>query len=124
MRLARRSSGQGKIGCIFWILLLGVAILIAVKMIPVKIRTAELHDFMVEQAKWSAGRSAEQVERSILARARELDLPLEEKNVRVEKRGQNERIIMEAEYVVPVEFPGYTYEWEFLHQVDRNIYHF
>jgi len=29
---------------------------------------------------------------------------------------------MSAQFTVPLEFPGYTYEWEFDLQVDRPIF--
>jgi len=31
---------------------------------------------------------------------------------------------MRAQFTVPLEFPGYTYNWEFDLQVDRGIYIF
>ncbi|HVS01747.1 MAG TPA: hypothetical protein VMT16_03180 [Thermoanaerobaculia bacterium] len=122
MARIRRQSGEGKLGCIFWLLLLAAASLVAYKMIPVKVQSAQLHDFMVEQARFSYSRGAGQIKKSILQRARELDLPLTDKQLRVRKdRGH---IRMEAQYTVPIEFPGYTYEWEFQHQVDRPIFVF
>lgn len=122
MARIRRQSGEGKLGCIFWLLLLAAASLVAYKMIPVKVQSAQLHDFMVEQARFSYSRGAGQIKKAILQRARELDLPLTDKQLRVRKdRGH---IRMEAQYTVPIEFPGYTYEWEFQHQVDRPIFVF
>ena len=34
----------------------------------------------------------------------------------------NGRIKIEANYVIPLEFPGYTYSWEFKHFVDRPVF--
>ena len=115
-----RQAGQGKIGCLLWILLVAVAGLVAFKMIPIKVRSSELHDFMVEQAKWAANYPEDQIEKSILTRANELQLPLDKDSVKVEK--VRERIRMEATYTVPVVFPGYTYQWKFHHFVDRPIF--
>jgi hypothetical protein len=115
-----RQAGQGKVGCFLWLLAASIAALIAFKMIPVKVKSAELHDFMVEQARFASNYPSEQIAKSILDRARELELPLTEKQLRVEK--VRERIKMEAIYTVPVEFPGYTYYWEFHHMVDRPIF--
>lgn len=115
-----RQAGQGKIGCLLWLLVAGVAALIAFKMIPVKVKSAELHDYMVEQARFASNYPTDQIAKSILVRARELELPLTDKGLKVEK--VRERIKMEAIYTVPVEFPGYTYYWEFHHMVDRPIF--
>ena len=77
----------------------------------------------MELAKFSA---AEQPRRSskkqILQRAKELDIPLDKDDVEVQRVG--DRIRMEASYTVPLEFPGYTYEWHFDHEVDRPIFIF
>ena len=118
----RRQSGQGKIGCFLWVLAFAIAGMVAFKMIPVKVKTSELHTFMVDQAKWASHQTAENLEKSILAKARQLGLPLDEKGVQVVKG--RDRVRMEAVYTVPVEFPGYTYYWQFHDLVDRNIYIF
>ena len=117
-----RQSGQGKIGCFIWLLAFAIGAMVAYKMIPVKVKTAELYDFMVDQAKWAGNATNDQLEKSILAKAAELGLPLDEKGIRVEK--DRDRVRMEATYTVPVQFPGYTYYWQFHQQVDRNIYIF
>ncbi|MDP9120242.1 MAG: hypothetical protein M3O15_02570 [Acidobacteriota bacterium] len=122
--MVRRSAerGEGNLGCILWALVLGVVVLVAVKMVPVKINSAELYDFMEEQSKFAANNSPEQIEKRILGRALELKLPLAKEQVKVQRVGDNIR--MEATYDVPVEFPGYTYVWHFDHQIDRPIFIF
>lgn len=118
-RIAER--GEGNLGCILWLLVLGLAILIAWKAVPVKIASAELHDFMEEVARATGVNStSEEVKKAILQRAAELKLPVNKEDVTVEKQG--DRIRMRAEYVVPVEFPGYTYQWHFVHELDRPIF--
>jgi hypothetical protein len=117
-----KQAGDSKLGCLIWILLFAIAILVAVKMIPVKLQSVELYDFMVEQAKWAANHKPDRIRRDILKKADELRIPLDRKNVRVERHG--DRIIMQADYSVPVRFPFYTYVWEFHHLVDRPIYIF
>jgi hypothetical protein len=118
----RRQAGQGKVGCAIWLICFCIAAMVAYKMIPVKVKTAELQDFMVDQAKWAGNATNDAIKKSILAKANELGLPLDEKGVKVEK--DRDRVRMEAVYTVPVEFPGYTYNWQFHQMVDRNIYIF
>jgi hypothetical protein len=118
-RIAER--GEGNLGCILWLLVLGLVVLISWKLVPVKVASAELYDFMDEQAKFaSVNTTAEDVKKNILQRAAELKLPLDKDHVKVERIG--DRILMEAEYTVPVEFPGYTYNWHFHHELDRPIF--
>ena len=118
-RIAER--GEGNLGCILWLLVLGLAVMISVKAIPVKIASAELYDYMDEVAR-SAGvnTTAESVKKAILQRAADLKLPLEKDMVTVTRQG--DRLRMRAEYTVPVEFPGYTYNWHFVHELDRPIF--
>jgi hypothetical protein len=114
--------GEGNLGCILWLVLLAIGVLIAWKTIPVKIKSAEMYDFMVELTKFAASTPPAQLEKQILVRAKELDVPLDKDNVQVEV--VNERIRIKAQYMVPVEFPGYTYEWHFNHEIDRPIFVF
>jgi len=120
MRNWRGQAGDSKIGCILWLLLLAAGVLVAWKAIPVKIATSELYDFMVEQAKWAGNTPADVIQKRIFSKGAELDLPLDVKQVTVEKPG--DKVKMRAAFTVPLEFPGYTYEWKFDLQVDRPIY--
>ena len=118
-RIAER--GEGNLGCILWLLVLGLAVMICVKAIPVKIASAEMYDYMDEVAR-SAGvnTTAEEVKKAILARAVDLKLPVDKDHVTVVREG--DRLKMRAEYTVPLEFPGYTYNWHFVHELDRPIF--
>ncbi len=120
--LRRRSErGEGNLGCVFWLLGLGLTILIAVKMVPVKVQSTELYDYMDELAKFSAARTPpEDLKKMILDRATQLEIPLEKRNIEVRRNG--DRIFMQIEYTVPVEFPGYTYQWHFRQKLDRTIF--
>lgn len=120
--MPRRSErGEGNLGCILWLLALGLAILIAWKAVPVKLQSTELYDYMDELAKFSAAQvPPDQLKKRILDRAAQLQIPLRKENVRVQRNG--DRIYMEVEYTIPVEFPGYTYQWNFHQKLDRPIF--
>ena len=117
-----KQSGQGKIGCALWVLAAIIAGMVAFKMIPVKVKNSELKSYMVDQAKWAGNLTNDALKKSILAKGAELGLPLTEEGVQVQK--DRDRVRMEAVYTVPIEFPGYTYNWQFHDLVDRNIYIF
>lgn len=112
--------GEGRIGCILWALLLGVAILIAVKAVPVKLTDVEFGDFIEEQAQFSGRASAETVKARILKKAKELDIPLEAKKLSVEKNAR--RVKIECSYMVTLDFGFYQYDWVFTHEMDRPIF--
>lgn len=115
--------GEGNLGCILWALVVIVVAHVAWMMVPVRIASAQLADFMEDQAKWAERRSPEQIEKAILNKARELELPVDPKKVNARRVGDH--IYMTAEYTVPVKFfGGYIYEWRFVHDIDRPIFIF
>ncbi len=58
--------GEGKLGCIIWLAVLAVAGLIAYEAIPVKLASAELYDYMDDQARFGGRRSSENLKRAVL----------------------------------------------------------
>ena len=122
MTRGRSQAGEGKLGCILWTLALAALVLAAWKMIPVKVATSELYDFMVEQAKWAATTPPEQLQKGIVAEAKRLNLPVDPQDVRVVSEGGH--IKMSARFTVPIDFPIRTYNWDFNLEVDRPIFTF
>lgn len=121
--MPRRTAerGEGNLGCIVWLLVLAVAVMISWKMIPVKVNNAELVDFMTEVAQFqSAQKTPEEIKLIILTRAGELGIPLTKENIVVTKT--RDRVRMTVDYTMPVQFPGYTYNWHFRHELDRPIF--
>jgi hypothetical protein len=115
------SSGEGRISLLFWLVVLVIGGLIAYEAIPVRVRMAELQDFMVESAERARFNNEEQIKKAILERAKELDLPLQEKDLAVQLA--NGQIKMEASYTVSLEFPFYTWDWRKQHIVDRPVFY-
>lgn len=116
----RRQSGEVRIGTIFWLLVAIALILISKEAIPVKLKSSQLDDYMIELAKFSTRETPEGLEKRILKRAQELEIPLTKNDVSVSK--SNGRIKMRAHYMIPLKFPFYTYRWNFNHVVDRPIF--
>lgn len=116
----RISRGQGRLGCILWLIALIVFLSIAWKAVPVRIRAAEFADFLEEQARYAARPSAEAITKQILKRAEESRIPLDKEHLSVRKTTKHIRIT--CEYTIPLEFPGYTYNWHFEHIIDRQIF--
>ena len=115
-----RQAGQGKIGCIIWLLAALAVGAIIWNAVPVKIKTAEFDSYMVEQAKFAGRASPEKLRKRILDRAAEVDIPLDPKNLVVKKVGGRVRIT--CFYTIPVEFPLYTYNWKVEHNIDRPVF--
>ena len=120
MRWGSRRAGDSKLGCAIWLLALVVVALICWKAIPVKLASAELFDYMEEQAKFAGHSPPEILKKQILQKARDLDLPVTEKQLIVERHRDDIR--MHCFYEVPLEFPGYTYVWKFDHKIRRPVF--
>jgi hypothetical protein len=120
MRISRRERGEGNLGCLVGLILLAVAVFIAYKLIPIKANNAELRQVISDEAKSAGTHRDGQIMESILAKAREDKLPVTEDNVKIERA--NSQITVTVDYTVPVEFPGYTYQWHFHHEVTNPIF--
>lgn len=120
MSYLRRQAGEGKLGFLFWMLVLGMLLLAGFRVIPVKIATAQLKDHMEELAQLSPRGDSRYFSREIYNRARELDLPVEKKNIKVDKRPN--RVIMDVDMKVPVDLLVTTYDWQIKIHVDRDLF--
>lgn len=117
--------GETNVGCLVWLVILVIVGMILWKVVPVKIANATLYDYMEEMTRFPPDRKVENFERvltkRIVGKAKELGLPVTEKQVFVKRSGK--RIIVRCTYTVPLEFPGYTYHWKVEHEIDRPIFY-
>lgn len=117
-----RERGEGNLGCILWAVAFLLVAYALYMTLPTKIASAQLYDFMVDQAKEADRIPPAEIKKRILFKAKELDLPVAEKDVTAEKLG--DRIRMKAKYTVHIDFGlGVTYDWNFFHDVDRPIFY-
>lgn len=120
MRRNRRELGEGQGGCIVGLIVFVALIFIAWKIIPVKVKAAELRQEVVDEAKSAGTHNDERIRKAILAKAAELELPVTTENIKI--RRQANEITVEVDYAVPVPFPGYTYNMNFSHSADNPIF--
>ncbi len=124
MRQRGIARGEGKIGCIFWSLAGLLFVLVAIKVVPIKIATMKLEDYMVELAMSPRARTADNgfFEREIESKAKYLKLPIPRKQIRAKK--YPERVVMDVEFTVPVDILSFTYDWNVEIHVDRDVFWF
>lgn len=117
-----RARGSGRIGCILWLAVLAAAGYIGYKVIPVKIATSTFYDFMQEEAAFASIRPVQQLQKEILAKAKELDIPVTEENLVIRK--VSESITIEAHYEITIWFfNGWKkYIWKENQVVTRPIF--
>ena len=120
MRRFRSQRGEGQLGCVVGLVMLLAAIFVAYKMVPVKVRAAALRGEIVDEAKSAGVRNDEQIRRNIIRTAEANDLPVGRENIEIFRSANTIRV--EVSYEVPVEFPGYTYTWQFHHTAENPIF--
>jgi len=119
----KRGVGEGNLGCIIWLLILGALVLVLWKFVPVKIHTAQLNDYVSEQAQFVSRKdTSESIKKRILNKAAELNLEIDPKQIKVVKTKKS--VTVEMNYVIPLEFPGYTYELEVDETIVKQIFDF
>lgn len=117
MRTSRRERGEGNFGCLVAIVLLFIAGFLAYKMVPVKVRAAELKQTITDEAKMAGAHQDGLIMKTILAKAEEQKLPVTEQNVKISRAAGE--ITVDVEYDVPIDFPGKTWNWH-QHIVAQN----
>lgn len=120
MRRINHQAGEGKAGCVFWILIVLVIGLVGAEVMPIKMKTMKLEDFMKELAMTQPRKPQHFFEKAVFDRARELELNVEKKNVKVRK--YKERVIMDVEFVQPISVLSIDYDWNISLHLDREIF--
>lgn len=120
MRRKGSQRGEGQLGCVVGLVLLAVAVFIAFKMIPIKVRAAEVRQEMVDEAKQAGMHDDKRITAAIVSKAQYVNLPVTPDNVKIRRAANT--IIIDVEYVVPIEFPGYVYNWKFHHHTENPIF--
>ena len=109
MRKNRGQRGDGNAGCLLGLIVLALAIFVAYKMIPPKIKAADLKQTIVDEAKMAGSHNNATIIGQITSRAREQRLAVTEDNIKI-SRGSG-MISVEVDYDMPIDFPGKTWMW-------------
>jgi len=104
--------GEGRAGLFMALIVVGSAVFVGVKIIPVRVAAYEFRDVLREEARYGAIRNDnETVAQRIIERAEELEIPLARENVSV-RRTINE-ITISASYQQTVDLKLTTYVYRF-----------
>lgn len=112
MRDTTAERGNGRIGFLLSLALLGAGIFVGVKVIPVRINAYEFRDFMQEECRFAATRAHDdEIYQRIYAKARELRLPLDKKSLRMERTMHEMIITASYEQTIDLKFTKYVYKF-------------
>jgi predicted membrane protein len=120
MHMRRRERGESQLGCLFGLILLAIAIFIAWKMIPVKVRAAELRQVVTDEAKAAGMHDDNKIRGAIMEKVHDTKLPVTDEDIHITRA--NSEITIDVEYVVPIDFPGFTYQWHIHHHAQNPIF--
>ena len=115
MTHGNRESGEGRVGLIIAVLLVGIVAFMGIKIIPVRVTAYEFKDVIREECRYGAVRNNDAtVAKRILDQASEMEIPLQKKNLLV-KRTRSEMVIT-AKYEQSIDLAFTTYVYRFDHK--------
>ncbi|MCI0421570.1 MAG: DUF4845 domain-containing protein, partial [Acidobacteria bacterium] len=111
-----RESGKGTLGCLFSLLIVVALGYLGYKFIPHYMNHFQLKDALNEIAVYraagtGAGGGKKTIQEEVLAKAKELGIPLQREDIKVRQEG--EKVYITVKYTVPVELPNHVYDLNF-----------
>lgn len=108
----RSERGEGRIGLLISLIVVGVLIFLGAKIIPVRVTAYEFRDTLREEARYAAVRNDDAtVARRIMQKAKELEIPLQAKDLKLRRTTGD--IIISARYEQPIDLKVTTYVYKF-----------
>jgi hypothetical protein len=118
----RGEAGEGRLAFLFWLVIAGFLVTVSIQSIPVLISANRYQDYMIETAEKRWGIPKSRLEKELVERGQELELPVTKDDVQISV--SSKRILIQVQYTVPIDFLVYTYQWHKVHEVNREIYRF
>ena len=109
----KRERGDGRVGFLISLALLGAGVFVGVKVIPVRVNAYEFRDFIQEECRFAATRASDkEIYTRIYDKARELRLPLEKKNLHMERTTHEMIITAKYEQTIDLKITKYVYKFD------------
>ena len=119
-RKGSRNRGEGAIGAVIGIALLVVAVMAALKIVPLHIKGNDVFDAMNEAANFGSLKPDEKLRWDVYRRAQEAAVPLPLEEIRITKNGA--MIKISAKYEQTVDVFGYKYKYVFDRSVEKPTF--
>jgi hypothetical protein len=117
MVMKNRASelGEGRIGLLVALALLGTGIFVGVKVVPVRVNAYEFRDFIQEECRFAATRNKDsEIYKRIFEKAQALRLPLAKKDLQLERT--TSEMIIRAKYSQTIDLKVTKYVYKFNHE--------
>jgi hypothetical protein len=113
MNVRNGERGDGRIGFLISLAILGVGVFVFAKVIPVRVNAYEFRDFIQEECRFAATRNHdEEIYKRIFDKAKDLQLPLDKKNLHMERTSHEMIISARYEQVIDLKFTKYVYKFD------------
>lgn len=121
MKARRHERGEGRIGLLIALALLGAGTFLGVKIIPVRVNAYEFRDFIQEECRFAATRNHdEEIYKRIFDKAKELKLPLEKKNLTMNRTTRE--MVITAKYQQTIDLKVTKYVYRFDHEEHAPLF--
>ena len=105
--------GDGRIGFLISLALLGAGIFVGVKVIPVRVNAYEFRDFIQEECRFAATREKDaEIFKRVFDKAQDLKLPITKKDIRLERTTHEMIISAKYEQTIDLKFTKYVYKFD------------
>ena len=106
--------GDGRVGFLISLALLGAGAFVGVKIIPVRVNAYEFRDFIQEECRFAATRNSDaEIYKRIFDKAKDLQLPLEKKNLHMERTTHEMVISAKYEQTIDLKFKKFVYKFDY-----------
>ena len=113
MRQRNGERGEGRLGFVISIVVLGLGAFVMAKIVPVRVNAYEFKDFIQEECRFAATRANDkEIYTRIFEKAQELRLPLQKKNLRMERTTHEMIISAKYEQTIDLKVTKYVYKFE------------
>lgn len=117
-----RQRGAGNVGCLLGLVLFAVAVVIAIKVIPIKVAVSEFKDFTVKEAEQASlpRHTDEVIIAAMLQKAQQLKLPVGKEQIQI--RRDQAMIYIEYKFRIILNLTLTKYNWDVSEKVERNLF--
>jgi len=106
------TRGEGRLGLLVALILVGAVIYCAVKFVPVYIAAYDMRDLVRGESARATLKTDDQILKTLLDKASELDLPVSRKNIQMNRSPSKFRIKVQFEIPVDLAVTTYIYKYD------------
>ena len=120
-RFLGSERGEGRVGFLIGLVVLIACAYAAYVLVPIKVRTYEFLDEMRKEARFGAiSRRDDKVHDRLIRKAKALGIPLDPKDLKIERRSGN--YVITAHYEIPIDLKLYKSDWQFDPEASAPIF--